>query len=66
MNKCNLRMRRCFKFQVMDCQRDSNESWSWGAKFSLKIPIRSKNMTKYGLNFHEVEYFPEVECTHSD
>ena len=43
MNKCNLRMCRCFKFQERDA---SAETWIITAKFSLKISIFSEDVDK--------------------
>ena len=60
MNNCNSLMRRCFKFQVLECQNSPIETWIRVAQF----PICSEDMDKIQTEFPwSVEYFHEVECT---
>ena len=58
MSKCNLRMRRCFRFQVWECQNASIETWIKAAKFSLKIRIRSEDIDKMQSEFLRSRIFP--------
>ena len=61
MKKQNLRMRRCFKFQVQECQNVSLETWIKVAKFSKTIRIRSEDKDKMHIeNFHEAENFHKM------
>ena len=64
MNKCNSRMRRCFKFQVQEFQSGPIELWITAAKFCKKFQSVLKTSTKYTLNFHEVECTPLPLCPH--
>ena len=51
MNTFNLRKRRCFKFQVQECQNASIENYIEAVKSSLKIPISSEDMDKMQTEF---------------
>ena len=54
-------MRRCFKFEVQECQNVSLETWIKVAKFSKTIRIRSEDKDKmYTENFYEVENFHKM------
>ena len=55
MINCNLRMRKCFKFYVQECQNTSIETWIGAAKFRQKIPICSKNIHKIQIEFPRSE-----------
>ena len=64
MNNCNLRMRRCFKFQVQEFQNSPIETWIRNASFVKKNSIHSEDIDKIQTGFlRSVEYFHKEECT---
>ena len=59
----NLRMLQYLKFSIKRCRNVSIETWVRVSKFNKKIEAILNKQTKCILDFHEMEYFNEVECT---